>query len=239
MSDRVPPRNAGAPPVLRPLTPDDVREMDGRASREFGLPTLVLMENAGHQCAAALLKLDPDPGLIVLFAGKGNNGGDALVMARHLDGEGVNVRVVTWWSPNEMSPDAATNAGILERCGVEYVRLSPESTNAEINEQMVGASWIVDGLLGIGANGAPKAPIDVALECAAGFPGQRFCIDWPTGVSCETGTPCSRFPFRADLTCTLVGRKLHQELAAEFFGHVVVGNIGVPRALLQTFAPPS
>jgi NAD(P)H-hydrate epimerase len=213
--------------------------MDAKATRDFGLPTLVLMENAGYQCAATLLRRDPQPGRVVLLAGKGNNGGDAMVMARHLDAAGVDVRLVTWWSSAEMSPDAGTNAEILHRSAIDTIQLPHDATLAEIREPLAGAVWIVDGLLGIGASGAPRSPISTALECVASLDASRFCIDWPTGVSCETGEPCDEFAFQADLTCTLVGKKLNQDIAKSYCGEVVVGDIGVPRALLKQFATHS
>lgn len=213
--------------------------MDAKASRDFGLPTLVLMENAGAQCAAALLRRDPQPGRVVLLAGKGNNGGDAMVMARHLDAAGVDVRLVTWWSTSEMSSDAATNAEILQRSGIDTIQLPLDATLSQVRELLIGAAWIVDGLLGIGASGAPRSPLSTALECAASLDCCRFCIDWPTGVSCETGESSTEFAFQADLTCTLVGEKLNQDIAKPYCGQVVVGDIGVPRELLKQFAKES
>src|SRR6184192_3172443 len=84
-----------------------VRELDRRAAA-IGLSTAVLMENAGRGAAKLLLSLGIH-GPVVICCGKGNNGGDGLVMARHLHGAGVDVKVVLFAPPAELSPDAATN----------------------------------------------------------------------------------------------------------------------------------
>jgi len=117
--------------------------MDQMAAIDFGLPTLVLMENAGQQCARALLRRDPelgrDPqfGRVVILAGKGNNGGDGMVMARHLDGLGVDVRLVTWWDAPQMSPDAATNWAALQRSDIDCISLGAEASAQEIAKQLL------------------------------------------------------------------------------------------------------
>lgn len=218
-----------------PLTPADVRWIDRMAESEFGMSTLVLMENAGRRCAEVLLEQDATPGRVVILCGKGNNGGDGLVMARHLDAAGVDVRVFTWWNVDSMSPDAATNAKILQLARIPFRCLDPASTVEHLALELSAAKWVVDGMLGIGGTGPPRSPISEALQCSADFPGRHFCIDWPSGVSCETGSACSPHPFRANVTCTLVGEKRHQHLAGEFFGKTVIADIGLPRALFRQF----
>lgn len=227
-----------SPPA--PLTPADVRRMDRMAEAEFGLPTLVLMENAGRQCAQALLTSDPQPGRVVVLAGKGNNGGDGFVMARHLDGLGVDVSVITWWPETEMSPDAAVNAKVLRLAAIPFHILDVTSDVAgdvqQVTSLLGDANWVVDALLGIGGSGPPRQPIATGLEAVAAHPARRFSIDWPTGVSCSDGNSCSPHPFRAELTCTLVQEKLHQQTAAPYCGEIVIADIGLPSKLLQQFA---
>src|SRR6266511_3365761 len=94
------------------LSRDEVRSLDRRAAEEYGLPGVVLMENAGRGTAELLLALG-DAGPVVVCCGKGNNGGDGFVLARHLDNRGVPVRVLLFCRPDALSGDAALNYHVL------------------------------------------------------------------------------------------------------------------------------
>src|SRR5690242_10136597 len=102
------------------LTREQVRELDRRAIDGFGVPGVVLMENAGRGCAELLMRLNPERKPTVILCGPGNNGGDGFVIARHLDNHGwpVSVRVfadVTTDVEPVLSSDAATNYAILRQ----------------------------------------------------------------------------------------------------------------------------
>src|SRR5438067_8011610 len=90
------------------LSREEVRELDRRATEEFGVPGVVLMENAGRGAAELLRQLGARSRVLVC-CGKGNNGGDGFVMARHLDRYGVPVRVLLFGRPEQLSGDAAVN----------------------------------------------------------------------------------------------------------------------------------
>src|SRR5919201_4176117 len=99
------------------LTRAEARELDRRAMDEFGVPGVVLMENAGRGMAVLLRALGVQ-GPVVVCSGKGNNGGDGFVLARHLDNAGVRVRVLLFADPAGLAGDAAINHRILARGGV-------------------------------------------------------------------------------------------------------------------------
>src|SRR6266566_4877690 len=96
------------------LTRAQVRELDRRAIEEYGVPGIVLMENAGRGAAELLLALGAR-GPVVICCGKGNNGGDGFVIARHLDNHGIPVRILLFAPPEDLSGDAAINYRIVER----------------------------------------------------------------------------------------------------------------------------
>src|SRR5438132_1140048 len=98
------------------LSRDEVRLLDRQAIEEFGMPGVVLMENAGRGAAELLVALGIN-GPVVICCGKGNNGGDGFVMARHLELQGVRVRVLLFAKPQTLAGDAAVNYRILERAG--------------------------------------------------------------------------------------------------------------------------
>ena len=120
------------PKRIRPLSRAEVREVDRRAIDEFGLPGAVLMENAGRGAAELLLKRKPT-GSVVICAGKGNNGGDGFVVARHLENRGVPVRVILFALPSRLQGDAAIFFHVLNRAGtsIEVVGDDPEEPSDE------------------------------------------------------------------------------------------------------------
>src|SRR5829696_3953514 len=103
-----------------PFTPSRaaVRELDRRAIDEFGVPGVVLMENAGRGAAELLVRLNPERRRVLILCGPGNNGGDGFVMARHLDARGWPVEVRLFADPAGLSPDAATNFIPIQRSGI-------------------------------------------------------------------------------------------------------------------------
>src|SRR5688500_7504074 len=102
------------------LSREQCRELDRRAIEEYGIPGLVLMENAGRGCVDVLERLGIG-GPVVILCGKGNNGGDGFVIARHLELRGHACRVLLLRPPDELTGDAATNFAILRRTGVPIV----------------------------------------------------------------------------------------------------------------------
>src|SRR3984957_3119777 len=123
------------------------RAIDQRAVQEFGMSSLVLMENAGRQLADKLLELGT-PGPVAICCGTGNNGGDGFVLARHLDLRRGPVRVLVWGQRARMAPDAAANFAILEKSGVPIDGFDAGHDTQLLAARLTGADWIVDGLLG-------------------------------------------------------------------------------------------
>ena len=138
--------------TLPPLTREQVRSIDRKAIEDYGMSGLVLMENAGRGCADKLCELGIR-GNVVIVCGKGNNGGDGFVIARHLDARGFVVRVVLAAEPGELRGDAAANYAILKQADFTIVAAD------RLREELTEADWIVDALLGTGATGDPRQPI--------------------------------------------------------------------------------
>ncbi|MBX7165616.1 MAG: NAD(P)H-hydrate epimerase [Pirellulales bacterium] len=212
-------------------------EIDRRAVAEFGVSGLVLMENAGRgvvdRLEPRLLSQPAEP--VVVCCGRGNNGGDGLVIARHLDLRGWPVEVLLFAEPAQLSPDAAANWAIVQRAGIQAAVLGKGFEMSGVAERLARASWIVDSLLGTGARGEPRAPAGEAIAAinAAGRP--VVAVDLPSGLDCDAGFVSPR-TIRAQLTCTFVALKpaLVAPGAADFTGEIAVLDIGAPRRLLET-----
>lgn len=199
------------------------------------MPGLLLMENAGRGCVDVLLRVGGPLGLVVVVCGKGNNGGDGLVIARRLDLLGVPVRVVLGAEPAELRGDAAANWAIVERSGLDVAIVAAEENGlpARLDRLLAGANWIVDALLGTGAVGEPRGVVAAAIAAIHGSPARKLAVDLPSGLDCDTGAAAAS-TVRADHTCTFVALKpgfLRPE-AAEYLGQVHVVDIGCPRKLL-------
>lgn len=225
---------------MRPLSREEVREVDRLAIEEFGLPGITLMENAGANAARLLESLGID-GPVAIACGRGNNGGDGFVIARHLDAAGHTVRLLLACNPADQRGDAATNLRVAERSGLSITCLA-ESDAAAWQRELGGATWIVDALLGTGASGAPRGAVAAAITAInaareagreAGRPVRVLAVDLPSGLDCDTGRPAGSC-VRADVTATFVAPKagFGQSSAAAFTGVVHVLGIGAPRAVL-------
>lgn len=229
------------PPLI--LSRDQVRQFDRRAIAEYGLPGVVLMENAGRGVADLISTLQPR-GSVVILCGQGNNGGDGFVIARHLELRGYSVRVLAWLKERAQPPgdgsasaiqalgDAELNLRVLERAGSSLRRM----TDASLGDELSDASLIVDALLGTGAQGEPREPLSSVIEAANASGLPIVAVDLPSGMDCDTGKP-ARHTIRAAHTCTFVALKrgFLQPQAASYLGTVHVLDIGAPRKLLDEF----
>jgi NAD(P)H-hydrate epimerase len=215
------------------LTREQVREIDRRAIADYGMTGLVLMENAGRGCADVLCRQGIN-GPVVLCCGKGNNGGDGFVIARHLDLRGYDVRVLLFCVPAELAGDAAANYMTIALAGLPIFRCPAGDPQRWLDERLADADWIVDSLLGTGARGEPRPPLDVVLHQLNAHAAKKLAVDLPSGLDCDTGRPAAS-TFRADHTCTFVAAKVgfREAEAKPFLGVVHVIDIGVPRKLLN------
>ncbi len=221
---------------LRPLSREEVRTIDARAIETGGIPGVVLMENAGSAAARWLVELGVR-GPVAVCCGKGNNGGDGFVMARHLDAWGVAVHVLLACEPTDVSGDALINLRILEQASFPITRWNPVSANAGCDQLIRTADWIIDGLLGTGLRGEVREPMRSAIDALNRSPAKKYAIDIPSGLDADTGRPLGA-AVCASCTATFVSTKLAftNPDAAMYTGTVRVFDIGIPRQLFAPYA---
>lgn len=212
-----------------------VRELDRRAVEEYGIPSPVLMENAGRGATDALERLGIN-GPVVICCGKGNNAGDALVVARHLELRGYSVQLLLAAPGEALTGDALLNYQIAKRAGLRMDILDESVSRRELPAYLRENQWVVDGLLGTGAVGDPRPPFDeiiAAINEVRQFGVKVFALDLPSGWDCDTGLPAS-VAVHADYTATFAVMKpgFLRTQAAAFSGQVEVVDIGVPRKLI-------
>jgi NAD(P)H-hydrate epimerase len=215
------------------LTRDQVRRVDRVAIDEFGFLGLVLMENAGRGCADLLCHLGIR-GPVIVCCGKGNNGGDGFVIARHLLVRGYETRVLLWNEPAAFVGDAAANLTILQKLGADLRYAGSSFSAGWLETELRGADWTVDALLGTGATGTPRSPVDQILAVLnKPSSARRLAVDLPSGLDCDTGMAASA-TFRADHTATFVAAKqgFSNPDAEPWLGQVHVLDIGVPQIVV-------
>lgn len=220
---------------------DEVRAVDQIAIEEYGIPGVVLMENAGRSVAELIalnLKDENSSGARVgILCGAGNNGGDGYVIARHLDRWGYDVCIVSMVPLSQLAGDARINADITANAGFPITVIDDDwGTEQELGELLGDCSIVVDCLLGTGARGAPRGRVATAVNVANQLSAHRVAVDIPTGLDCDTGIP-HHPTFQADETATFVAGKAGFEnpLAQLHLGKVTVIGIGLPRNLLHRF----
>jgi NAD(P)H-hydrate epimerase len=215
------------------LTREQSRQVDRVAIEEYGFSGLVLMENAGRGVADVLCRLGI-AGPVVICCGKGNNAGDGFVVARHLDLRGHAVRVLLWAKPEELTGDAAVNYQILTKTDVPIEIFGAVHDAARLSEQLEGAAWIVDALLGTGSRGEPRPPFDAVIDQLNASPIPKLAIDLPSGLDCDTGA-ASQHTVQATETCTFVAAKsgFMTQGGIPYLGRLHVLDIGTPRNLIS------
>ena len=224
------------------LTVEQLRAVDRFAIDTLGLPMAVLMENAGLNAASVVIdrfaetaELDRDRFVAAVFCGAGNNGGDGYVVARHLAGFGIDVRLFATREPDpDRAPAAAMNARVcraLAERGVLRFVTDPVAAAADTHA-------VIDAIAGVGLAGALRAPEAAAVAALNGAregspPPAVIALDLPSGLDADRGEatgPC----VTADLTVTFTATKVgfDRPSAAACLGHVLIADIGVPDAVI-------
>lgn len=244
---------------MQALTRAQVREVDRRAIEDFGIPGLLLMENASAAVAGEVVALlgGADRAVrttrqvpVLILAGPGNNGGDGMAAARLLTAGGVRVRTVLVADPAKLTGDAAANLAILRRLGMAPEPFQPD--RFRFGEEFALCPVMVDALLGTGLTRPPAGDLRTAIDLINSFregdlpgrgsgmaPGRVLAVDVPSGLDADEGTPLG-VAVRADVTVTFVAPKAGflRPGAEHWTGRVAVAGIGVSPAMLDAAPAP-
>ena len=207
------------------MTREEMREADRRAIEEFGIPGIVLMENA----ALAVVREVADAASFTVVCAPGNNGGDGLAVARHLLIQGRRVEAFLVGNPDRGSADFRTNLGILRR-------LSPntplpldvdESSLERLVRSLRECEICVDALFGTGLARPIEGLHRRVVEAMDASAAHVVAVDLPSGIDADTGRVLGA-AVRANRTVTFHRMKRGLELAPEYAGTVTVAPIGIP-----------
>jgi len=217
------------------LSVAQIRSVDVAVTARLGLPSLVLMENAGRGVADVIERERPVRGLDVrVVCGAGQNGGDGFVIARHLFARGAKVCVLLALPKEKITGDAAVNASVVRKLGVVVHDLSSEENEASWRHELCGADVIVDALFGTGLRSDVTGVPALAIAAMNATSALRVAVDIPSGLDADTADVrgCA---VNADITVTMGCRKLGLVLdALAPVGKVEVVDLGVrPEAVLS------
>ena len=226
---------------MRVLNAAQMREADRRTIEDIGIPSLVLMENAGRQVVAAIEAVHADllDGQVAVLCGRGNNGGDGFVVARTMLQRGVDVSVFLIGQVSDVRGDARTNLDILGRLGVTVVEIADGQAWELHLSEVRDCDLIVDAIFGTGLN----APVHGLIESviadinASGIP--VVAIDLPSGLSADTPDPIGA-SIEAGTTVTLAAPKLPLVLppGENRAGDIVIADIGIPNDVVDDLDGP-
>lgn len=222
---------------MKVLTSKQMKEIDKTAIEEIGIIGPILMENAGLQIFKAIMKRFSEIRRenIVIIAGKGNNGGDGLVVARHLFNQGCDPHILLLANKKELRGDAGLNLGIAEKIGIRITEVPSLEKWRTKRKTLAQATIIVDAIFGTGLTKPAGGMYASVIEDINKTKAFRIAVDIPSGLSSDTFQiigPC----VKADLTVTLAAPKVAHVLAPaeEFVGELVVADIGVPPFLFES-----
>jgi len=226
---------------MRVLSAEQMREADRRTIEEIGIPSVVLMENAGRQVVSALqAAFEHLASLrVAVLAGRGNNGGDGFVIARVLGQRGVDVTVFVLGGLADVRGDARVNLEILGRLGSPVVEVPGEEA-WELHASELGAcDLVVDAMFGTGLKTPLSGFYETVVADLNSLDATVVSVDLPSGLSADTNEVIGP-AVQADLTVTLAAPKLPLVLppARTLAGDLVIMDIGIPPQVIEALEGP-
>ncbi|MDD5308097.1 MAG: NAD(P)H-hydrate dehydratase [Deltaproteobacteria bacterium] len=212
------------------MTRAQMREYDRLASARFGVPGIVLMENAGRGAARVAAAMVGGRRRVAVVCGPGNNGGDGFVAARHLAAMGFEVRVLLAAAREAIKGDALANLAILEASGEAIENAS----GAIAAPRLAECDLVVDALLGTGVSRKVEGPLADLIDAVNASGVRVLALDVPSGLDADTGRPCG-VAVRATATCTFghLKRGLVVHPGVDLAGRIHVVPLGAPAAVTE------
>ena len=221
---------------MRILDTAQMREADRQTIDDIGIPSIVLMENAGRQVVGAIEAHYEHllGGRVAVLCGRGNNGGDGFVVARTLAQRGVSVSVFVVGAVSTIAGDARTNLDILGRLGVDAVEIADEQTWELHASEVATCTLIVDAIVGTGLTPPLRGLLETVVADLNTLDVPIVSIDLPSGLSADTPHLVGHV-VQASLTVTLAAPKLPLVLppGEDHAGDVVIADIGIPPPVID------
>jgi len=221
---------------MKLVNSQEMKQIDAKAINEYNIPGIVLMENAGIRTVEVIEEiLDGTAGKTVLIlVGRGNNGGDGLVIARHLMNSGAQVFVFALAKPEVLPPDARTNYEILNKMGGQFYELQQETDLDSFMVCLLNSDLIVDALYGNGFKGSLNEFETRLADMINWSKKPVVAVDIPSGVNADTGAVTGTAIRATHTVCFALPKVgLVLEPGKDYVGTLSIADISIPRALLN------
>ena len=202
---------------------EQARADDKRAIETFGIPSILLMENA----ALAVVQQVKEYMVFAIVCSAGSNGGDGLAIARHLCIMGKDVRVYIVGDPKKGSDDFKTNLRIMSKLAPEVLNVVSDENYEEFESALKGCETCIDAIFGTGLNRPVEGMHKRVIESINKLATHIVSVDIPSGLDCDTGQPLG-ISVRATQTITFHRMKRGLDISPVYGGDVAVSYIGIP-----------
>ena len=213
-----------------------MRQIDSDAINVYGIPEIVLMENAGRETAAEAVKLCGGSAgkTFCIITGCGNNGGDGFAAARHLLNGHAKVKIFIIGNTEHFTPSAKINYDILMNMQAEIYQITTERDWNRLQISLTFSDCVIDALLGTGIHGELRENMVKCISILNSCNRPILSVDMPSGVNADTGT-VNPVAVKADITLTLGLPKIGLIMypGCNYTGKIVVNSIGLPYSLLS------
>lgn len=225
---------------MRIVTADEMKALDRAAIEDYGISGLVLMENAGIRVVDLIRRVmgEVRGKVVTIFIGKGNNGGDGLVIARHLLNMGAEVKVLSIVNVGEINGDAAANLNIWRKMEQKTYSVHQGDGINIVKLALMKTDLIVDAIYGTGFHGKMREGVGRVIEVINNSGKPIVAVDIPSGLEAGTGRvngPCIRAHHTVTFGLPKLG--LYLEPGADHAGEITVADISLPGVLIEKEAP--
>ncbi|MEA3424593.1 MAG: NAD(P)H-hydrate dehydratase [Bacillota bacterium] len=223
---------------MKLVTASEMKAIEKEAIENYGIPSIVLMEHAGKSLAEKCFKIFDENSHLkkaVVFSGKGNNGGDGFVCARHLTNKGIDVKVILLSDSQELKGDAKINFDILQKINSEISFVSSEDSIDVEKLHLTDADIIIDAIYGTGFKGKATGIVGKTIEMLSDCDGTIISVDLPSGIEADTGKingPCVKADYTLTFGLPKIG--LYLEPGFSHSGQIETVYISLPRELLDS-----
>ncbi len=203
-----------------------MRKLDEISIKKYGIPSVVLMENAGRGAALRILGLIKKNQKILIICGSGNNGGDGFVVARHLANQGIKVGVIFLGNVKKLTPDAKINYGIIKRMKISI------NTAKQLKPLLLKSNLIIDGIFGTGLTRPIEGELAEVVESINHSKKPVVSLDIPSGLNGKTGKVMGS-AIKAKETVTFGAPKtgFYKNDGPRHAGKITIVDISIPQAL--------
>lgn len=217
---------------MKTVTVSEIQKLDALAISQYGIPSIVLMENAGRLTAQEVLKVlrRKKAQNVVIVCGLGNNAGDGFVVARHLIEEGVRTKVYLLGSVRKLKQDALVNYQILKK--LKYRVQELKTIRSAFVRDIKNTDVVVDAVFGVGLNRDIKGLFKEAIENICDYAKCVVSVDVPSGLNGTTGKihgVCVKAKKTVTFSFAKKGFLIGE--GPKYVGQVIVKDIGIPMKL--------